>query len=136
MALRLNHVAVMADSAHDLVAFYREVIGLEPMVAPGAQSMDPNSFKWLRLGGHELHVVQRDDSLAPRLKLSIDPLKAHYAIEVDSVEEIEAVKKRLTDANVRWIDWSPHGIPGKHQVFMVDPGGNLVEFQLAGKKQP
>lgn len=132
MKLKLNHVAVMADNSHELAAFYREVVGLDPMVTPGAKSVDPNSYKWLKVGEQELHVVQRDDALAPRLALEIDPLKAHFAFEVDSVEGIREITERLTEAGVKWMDWSPHGIPGKHQVFMVDPGGNLVEFQLGG----
>ena len=134
MKLKVNHVAVAGDDARGLATFYREVIGLEPMHTPAAQTelIDPDSYKWLRIGDVELHVVQKDDTLAPRLALNIDPLAAHFAFEVASVEEIREITARLTKAGVKWMDWSKHGIPGKEQVFMVDPGGNLVEFQLAG----
>lgn len=134
MKLKINHVAVASDDALGLAKFYREVIGLDPMYTPGAQTahIDPNSYKWLKIGDQELHVVQKDDKLQAKLALNIDPLAAHFAFEVESVEEIKAIGERLTAAGVTWMDWSKHGIPGKEQIFMVDPGGNLVEFQLSG----
>jgi catechol 2,3-dioxygenase-like lactoylglutathione lyase family enzyme len=132
MTLKVNHVAVAGDDARALATFYREVIGLEPMYTPAAQTelIDPDSYKWLRIGDLELHVVQKDETMAPRLALDIDPLAAHFAFEVESKEKIREISERLTKAGVKWIDWSKHGIPGKEQIFMVDPGGNLVEFQL------
>ncbi|MBX9451540.1 MAG: VOC family protein [Mesorhizobium sp.] len=135
MKLKLNHVAVAGDDALALAKFYREVIGLEPMHTPAAQTehIDPDSYKWLRIGDSELHVVQKDDTMAPRLALNIDPLAAHFAFEAESKEHIREISERLTAAGVKWMDWSKHGIPGKEQIFMVDPGGNLVEFQLGSK---
>lgn len=131
MKLRLNHVAIIADDAKELATFYREVIGLEPVVTGNAQSVDPNSYKWLKLGDNELHMIQRNDELAKRLGVEINPLRNHFAIDVDSVEGITKITEKLTEAGIQWMDWSPHGIPGRHQVFMVDPAGNIVEFQLA-----
>jgi catechol 2,3-dioxygenase-like lactoylglutathione lyase family enzyme len=130
MKFKLNHIAVMADDSKEVAKFYRDVLGFEPIHTPGAKSIDVDTYKWLKLDGGEVHIVQRDDALAPRLNLEIDPLKAHFAIECESVEQIREITERLTKAGVKWMDWSPHGIPGKHQVFMIDPGGNLVEFQL------
>jgi catechol 2,3-dioxygenase-like lactoylglutathione lyase family enzyme len=130
MKLKINHVAVMADDAKEVSKFYREVLGLEPMHTPAATEIDVDTYRWLKAGNSEIHIVQRDDTVAPRLGLSIDPMKAHFAFECESVEQIREITERLSAAGVKWIDWSPHGIPGKHQVFMIDPGGNLVEFQL------
>lgn len=130
MNLKLNHIAVMADDSKVVAKFYREVLGFEPIYTPGAHSIDVDTYKWLKLDGGEVHIVQRDDTLAARLGVKIDPLKAHFAIECKSPEQIREITERLTAAGVEWMDWSPHGIPGKHQVFMIDPGGNLVEFQL------
>lgn len=133
MKLKLGHITVGADNAHTVADFYRNVIGLEPAATLGARSVDPNSYKWLKLGETELHVVERDKSVQERLGLPIDPMAPHIAIELDSVEEIHAMADRLTQAGVKWMDWSPHGIPGRHQMFMVDPGGNLIEFLLGSK---
>jgi catechol 2,3-dioxygenase-like lactoylglutathione lyase family enzyme len=134
MKISMNHVAVMADDARQLAAFYRDVVGLEPVVAPAAQHVNPDSYKWLKLGDHELHIVQRDDQLATRLGVNIDPIKAHFAFSVESMESREELIDRLTKAGVKWMDWSPHGIPGKYQLFFLDPGGNLIEFQVVGPK--
>lgn len=133
MKLKLGHITVGADNARAVADFYRNVIGLEPVVTPNAQNVDPNAYKWLKFGGTELHIVERDPSLHKRLGVSIDPMAPHLAIELESVEEIQAMADRLTKAGVQWMDWSPHGIPGRHQMFMVDPGGNLIEFLLGPK---
>jgi catechol 2,3-dioxygenase-like lactoylglutathione lyase family enzyme len=130
MKLRINHVAIMADDAKDLSKFYREVLGLEPTHTPSATEINLDTYKWLRAGDSEIHIVGRDDTVAKRLGLEIDPMKSHFAFECESPEQIREITDRLTKAGVKWIDWSPYGIPGKHQVFMIDPGGNLVEFQL------
>lgn len=39
MKVSMNHVAVMADDARALADFYKNVIGLEPVVAPEAQNV-------------------------------------------------------------------------------------------------
>lgn len=132
MKVSMNHVAVMADDARALADFYKNVIGLEPVVAPEAQNVNPDSYKWLKLGEHELHVVERDEHLAKNLGVNIDPIKAHFAFTVESTETREELIKRLQGAGIEWMDWSPHGIPGKYQLFFRDPGGNLIEFQVSG----
>jgi catechol 2,3-dioxygenase-like lactoylglutathione lyase family enzyme len=134
MELKLNHVAVMADESGPLARFYREVLDFEPIHTPGATSIDVDTYKWLKMEEGEIHIVERDDTVAPRLGLDVDPMKAHFAIECQSVEQIREITERLTKAGVKWIDWSPYGIPGKHQVFMLEPSGNLVEFQLGPNK--
>lgn len=133
MIPNVNHVTIGATDARSLSEFYREVIGLEMVVAPTAGSVDSNSYKWLKLGNTELHIVERDPQVQARLGLDIDPMAPHIAIELDSVEEIKVMADKLTKAGVRWMDWSPHGILGKHQMFMADPGGNLIEFILSTK---
>lgn len=130
MNLKLNHIAVMADNSSEVSKFYRDVLDFEPIYTPGAASVDLDTYKWLKMDGGELHIVGRDPNLAKDLGVSIDPMHAHFAIECESAEQIRKITERLTAAGVKWMDWSPHGIPGKHQVFMIDPGGNLVEFQL------
>lgn len=130
---RLGHVTVGGKNARAVADFYRTVIGLEPAVTLGAQNVDPNSYKWLKLGDTELHIVELDTSMHERLGLAINPMNPHVAIELDSAEEIREMADRLTKAGIKWIDFSPHGIPGRHQMFMVDPGGNLVEFLLGSK---
>jgi glyoxylase I family protein len=135
LKISMNHVAVMADDARALAEFYRDVVGLEPVAAPAAQSVNPDSYTRLKLGDHELHVVERDPELARRLGVGIDPIKAHFAFAVESVERRAELIKCLTDAGVKWLDWAPHGVPGKHQIFFLDPGNNLIEFQVDETKQ-
>jgi catechol 2,3-dioxygenase-like lactoylglutathione lyase family enzyme len=133
MAMRLNHVTLGTDNARALSDFYRNVVGLEPTLTLAAQSVNPDAYKWFKIGDKELHIVERDESIAERLSVPFSPLKTHIAIEVDSLEEIEQLTERLTKAGVQWMDWSMHGIAGKGQTFMIDLGGNVVEFQVASQ---
>jgi catechol 2,3-dioxygenase-like lactoylglutathione lyase family enzyme len=132
MKLNVNHITIGSDNARELASFYLNVVGLQPTITPGAKNVDPNSYKWLKLGDKELHIVERDKSIAERLGVNIDPMNPHLAIDVETVEELHDLRDRLVKSGVKWMDWSPHGIPGKHQIFIVDPGGNLIEFLLKG----
>ena len=89
MKLKIQHVAVMADDAKELSEFYREVLELEPIHTPAATEIDVDTYRWLKAGDSEIDIVQRDDTVAPRLALSIDPMKAHYAFECESSKKSE-----------------------------------------------
>lgn len=135
MKVTMNHVAVMADDTRALADFYRDVIGLPPVVPPAAQDAKPEANKWLQLGDHELHVVQRDPDLAARLGSGVDPINAHFAFSVESAELRKELVQRLTEAGVKWVDWSPLGVPDKSRAFFLDPGNNLIEILVAGQQQ-
>jgi len=123
----LQHVGIVTSDVDRLTRFYRDVIGLELFAASEAQSEHMVPFRWLRLGDHELHVVQRDPRLAERLNVSINPsVQPHFAVRVD---DIEALKRRLDANGVEWIDWGHIGIRGLNQIFMRDADGNVVEFE-------
>ncbi|HEY1689442.1 MAG TPA: VOC family protein [Solirubrobacteraceae bacterium] len=122
-----QHVGVVAADVARLERFYTDVIGLEPIATPAAQSAEMMGFSWLRLGEHELHVIERSPDFAQRMGVSINPsLQPHFAVRID---DIEALKRRLTAAGVEWIDWSRIGISGLNQIFVRDPEGNVVEFE-------
>jgi glyoxylase I family protein len=129
--VRMDHVAIVADNARELATFYREVVGLEPLVAPAAQSIDGDDYRWLKMGNQELHIMQRDDALDERLGVSINPIRLHFGFSIESTETRQELIEKLTGLGMKWMDWSPHGIPGKHQLFFVDPGGNLIEIQVS-----
>lgn len=124
---RIQHVGVVARDVERLVAFYRDVIGLETMATPAAQSPRVPPFSWLRLGAHELHVVGRDEALGRDLGISINPsLQPHFAVRID---DLAALKRRLDESGTEWIDWGRLGIRGLNQIFVRDPNGNVVEFE-------
>jgi catechol 2,3-dioxygenase-like lactoylglutathione lyase family enzyme len=131
MKVTMNHVAVIADDARALADFYSNVIGLPPAMDPAIQQGDAKTPHRLKLGDHELHVVPNDEDLAKQLGGSIDKARPHFAYTVETVEQRDELIQRLSDADVKWVDWSPSGVPDKNQVFFLDPGNNLIKVQVA-----
>jgi hypothetical protein len=91
--------------------------------------MELNSIKSVRLGDHEQHVVELDPSIVKSLDLGLNPLGAHFAIELDDIQAL----KKLTVGSEKWTDWSRHGGPGRGQLFKMDTGRKLFELHLTGK---
>lgn len=131
MKVTMNHVAVIADDARALADFYSNVIGLPVAMDSAAQQGGANISHRLKLGDHELHIVPNDEELARQLGGSIDQARPHFAYTVENAEQRDELIQRLSDADVKWVDWSPNGVPDKNQVFFLDPGNNLIKIQVA-----
>src|SRR3990172_4987128 len=98
--LRVDHVQITAPRAREREArhFYASVLGLRELERP---LTIPASGLWFALDEMtELHVVFADD--------------------------LEAVKRRLADHNVRY---NPSPVQaGCERIFVQDPFGNRIEF--------
>jgi catechol 2,3-dioxygenase-like lactoylglutathione lyase family enzyme len=114
--MRINHVSI---SAHDLdasVRFYTEVFGMERVPAPkfGGQAV-----VWLRLGNQQLHLFRRPGA----------PQFHHFGIDVD---DFEAAYLKIRELEIRDEVTFMGGIfelpGGEAQMYLRDPGGNLVEI--------
>ena len=115
-ATGLNHVSISARDLEESARFYEEVFGLERLPTP---TFD-NRVIWFRLGNGQLHLFQQRDDEAPR--------NHHFGLEVD---DFEAFYLRLTELGIR--DSATLGpireLPsGNVQLYLRDPGGNLVEI--------
>jgi catechol 2,3-dioxygenase-like lactoylglutathione lyase family enzyme len=118
--LGLDHVQVAAppgseDAARD---FYGRLLGLEEVAKPTL--LAARGGAWFRVGEQELHVGIADDF--------VPAAKAHPAFRVESVEQLEGLAERLSEAgmDVAWAD--PAEIPGSSRFFVADPWGNRVEL--------
>jgi catechol 2,3-dioxygenase-like lactoylglutathione lyase family enzyme len=115
-ATRINHVSVSARNLADSVRFYADVLGMEPVATPDFGF----PVQWMRLGDVQLHLfehLQRDA-----------PVSHHFAIEVD---DFAAVLRYIRDHGIEdrttfghWLYRLPDGAA---QLYLRDPGGNLVE---------
>jgi lactoylglutathione lyase len=115
-ATRLNHVSISARDLEESARFYEELFGLERLPTPTFG----NPVIWLRLGDGQLHLFQRGEHEAPRFH--------HIGLEVD---DFEAFYLRLTELGIRDSDSLGHirELPsGEVQMYLRDPGGNLVEI--------
>jgi len=115
-ATALNHVSISARDLEESARFYEEVFGLERLPTPTFG----NPVVWLRLGDVQLHLFERGEHEAPRFH--------HLGLEVD---DFEAFYLRLTELGIRDSDslGPVRELPsGEVQMYLRDPGGNLVEI--------
>lgn len=115
-ATRWNHVSISARDVEESARFYEELFGLERLPTPTFSV----PVVWLGLGDGQLHLFQQREDEAPRFH--------HFAIEVD---DFEAFYERVQELGLRDPAWtsSIYELPsGEVQLYLRDPGGNLVEI--------
>ncbi len=115
-ATGFNHVSISALNLEESARFYEEVFGLERLPTPTFG----NPVVWFRLGDGQLHLFQRGEAEAPQFH--------HFGLEVD---DFEAFYLRLTELGIRDSDslGQIRELPsGEVQMYLRDPGGNLVEI--------
>lgn len=116
---QLNHVSVSAPDLEGAVAFYEELFGLERVATPNFGF----PVQWLSAGTGQLHIFQRDDQ---------PTLSQHFALTVDDLETVYE-KARARNCFDR-VAFSSHLVElpgGVAQLYLRDPGGNLVEVDYA-----
>ncbi len=113
---QLNHVALHVADVEKSVAFYRDVLRLEPIPRPAFSF--PGA--WFRLGiDQELHLIGgRDREVVSHNRGN------HFALLVD---DFDAWEKYLTENNVKF---APRRLrpDGALQLYVIDPDGHYVEL--------
>lgn len=106
----IHHVSVCVPDADSGLAFYRDVLGMQPIDRP-----DLGPGHWLDAGGQQVHLMQSDDP---------PPRSNHFAIRVDDIDAA------VDDLRARGVDVHPvPHVPGAgRQAFLHDPFGNFVEL--------
>ena len=116
----LHHVQVAAPPGceEEARAFYGEALGLPEVAKPPLLAVRGGC--WFSLGAAELHVGV-EEPFRPAAK-------AHPALAVASVGELEALAASLEAAgiDVRWADDAE--IPGQRRFHVSDPWGNRLEL--------
>jgi len=114
MIRAINHVQVAAppELEEQAVAFYRDVLGLEPIAKGG----DSEKGAWFTAVNVELHVGIQEKGFAPAKK-------AHVAFVVDSLAKWRTKLKKAGAAMKEGSD-----MPGWRRFFAEDPCGNRLEF--------
>ena len=113
---QLNHVALHVADVERSVAFYRDVLRLEPMPRPAFSF--PGA--WFRLGPEqELHLI------GGRTREVISHNRGnHFALLVD---DFAAWEKYLTDNKVNFAPRRTRP-DGALQLYVIDPDGHYVEL--------
>ena len=111
--LAFEHVSVScpADLEDEVVAWYRETLGLESMEKPEGTR---EAGAWFVIGAQQVHVTIDEHN---------PPKKAHFGLVVD---DISVAVERLRNAGCHIEQAST--IPGRHRFYTRDPAGNRIEI--------
>jgi catechol 2,3-dioxygenase-like lactoylglutathione lyase family enzyme len=115
-ALGFNHLSVGATDMEACATFYETVLGMERI---------PNynfGFKtiYLRCGDLQLHVFELADHI---------PKFQHFALDVDDFHAVYDAAKKLGALDMATFRNAVNELPdGCVQMYLRDPGGNLVEI--------
>ena len=118
--MRLHHVQVgiPVGGEQDGRRFYRDGLGMAEVAKPA--ELAKRGGAWFRAdGGAEIHLGVEEPFVPAR--------RAHPALLVGSVEELEALAARLEAAGFA-VDWSQrHNAEAFERFHTFDPFGNRVE---------
>lgn len=119
----LHHVSVVVTDLDKAKHFYGEVLGLK-------ESKERPNFDfpgaWYDIGSTQIHLIVHSGAKTLRNTQQIDTRDGHLAIRV---KDMTPILNRLDEQGWTYYN-NPHSITGWHQVFVADPDGNMIEFNL------
>jgi len=115
-AMRINHVSVVAKDLEASARFYETLFGTERIPTPNFGF----PVVWMRLGDQQLHIFQFDEPA---------PWRNHFALDVDDFVAVYEKAKALGVLDYETFGNCMYELPdGAVQMYVRDPGGNLVEI--------
>jgi lactoylglutathione lyase len=114
-ALRINHVSVSSPDQEASRRFYTELFGAEPIPSPNF------GFRvdWYRMGSTQLHIFPADEA---------GPERHHLGVTVDEILPIYRRAREMGVIDPVFTDWVRVLADGTVQLYLRDPGGNLIEI--------
>ncbi len=114
-ATGFNHLSIGSRNMEESVRFYEELFGLEciPTYNFGFKT------QYMRCGDLQLHIFQLEDHV---------PVFQHFAIDVDYFHSVYEKARALGVLEAKTFRNAVNELPdGSVQMYLRDPGGNLVE---------
>ncbi len=130
---RIHHVAYRCRDAKETVDWYREMLGMEFVLAiaedqvPSTHAPDPYMHVFLDAGGGNiLAFFELPNSPGMGKDPNTPEWVQHIAFKVDSVTTLEATQKRLQAAGVDVVGPTDHTI--FRSIYFFDPSGHRIEL--------
>lgn len=130
---RIHHVAYRCRDAKETVDWYREMLGMEFVLAiaedqvPSTHAPDPYMHVFLDAGGGNiLAFFELPNSPGMGKDPNTPDWVQHIAFKVDSVTTLEATQKRLQAAGVDVVGPTDHTI--FRSIYFFDPNGHRIEL--------
>lgn len=123
----IDHIAICVRDLKKSVAFYTQVMHLEKVANPFADTV----HQWYKLGNNvKLHAIQGDCSVP-------HPKSEHLCFAVGSVKEFAIQLDKLNIAYANWNGDSKEPTlrkDGVLQLYFQDPDGYWIEINSPAKK--
>lgn len=130
---RIHHVAYRCRNAKETVAFYRDLLDMEFLLAiaedevPSTKEPDPYMHVFLDAGqGNVLAFFEIPNSPEMGRDGNTPMWVQHIAFEVGSMDELHQAKQRLEAAGVEVLGPTDHTI--FKSIYFFDPNGHRIEL--------
>jgi catechol 2,3-dioxygenase-like lactoylglutathione lyase family enzyme len=139
VASALNHVAYLTCDTGATYRFYTEVLGF-PLVGAVSGSYDPESdierphlHTFFDMGKGKAIAFFEIDGVEHPPKGDVPTWARHFAMGVDSHEELQAWRQRLKDHGVPVTDVVDHDSVW-YSIYFQDPNNVLLEFTYQARE--
>ncbi len=129
---RLNHVAYRCRDAKETAQFYTDVLGLKLAHTivqdrvPSTKEFAPHAHVFFEMGDGSW-VAFFDVAKEDQVSQETNPDWAqHLALEVDTLEELDAAKARLVSRGIDVLGPVDHGFI--RSIYFYDPSGHRLEL--------
>ena len=139
MKLEFHHINVVSENVDRLHDFYTQVLGLDdvpveqfPRTEAEGSKGYAGKIRFATEGSMQMHLAEREFDTAFRNGQVINPVeRGHIAFRTD---DLAAFLKVLDDRGIPYSDYGTTFSKEWHQVFFLDPEGNVIEVhqQVAG----
>ena len=132
---KIHHVAYRCNDAKETVEFYRDLLGMEYLLAfaedevPSTKEPDPYMHVFLDAGdGNVLAFFELPNSPQMGKDPNTPEWVQHIAFKLPSMEDLLAAKGRLQGAGLDVLGPIDHGL--FDSIYFFDPNGHRLEFAV------
>ena len=132
MKLEFHHINFVSEDVDRMHDFYTKVLQLDDMpvtLFPRTEASDTSGFsgkiRFATDGGMQMHLAERNLNVAFHNGQVINPVdRGHIAFRTDDLPAFLAI---LEDNGIPYSDYGTAFAKEWHQVFFMDPEGNVIE---------